>query len=395
MKQFLTLAIALFSIHSFSQTWTQNHDFNGGDRFGVSYFSLEGDAYLMGGLKQSGGGTYIAYDDLWRYDKVEDNWVPLADYPGGNRYGGFTFVIGDTVYIGLGANQFGTFSNTVWSYNTVDGWEEVASFPGHERVYPFAFSASGNGYVGGGSGAEFLADLWEYNAALDVWVSKADYPGGGRVGQVMFSIADKGYVGLGDDGSFYYNDFYSYNPEIDAWNALSDFDGENRSFAANTVVGDNGYMLGGEDFSGSYTNEMWQYNATDDVWSESHDFTDVSRRYGALYSIDDIFYYGVGQDGASDTDVRMDFWQYNGSIGIGEYLAEEGFALYPNPFRNQLNIILNSSSEIVNIKIYNNLMQTIYSGIDSSIDTESWDSSVYYIQIETSKGVINRKVIKI
>ncbi len=394
MKTYLTLAIALFSIHTFSQTWTQNNDFNGGARLGVSYFSLEGDAYLMGGLKQS-DGTYIAYDDLWRYDKAEDNWDALEDKPGGNIYGAFTFVLGDTVYIGLGANQFGTYSNEVWSYNTVDGWQEVAGFPGHERVYPFSFSASGKGYVGGGAGTEYLSDLWEYNPILDEWTGKTDYPGGANVGQVAFSIADLGYVGLGDNGSFYFNDFYAYNPETNAWTTLSSFDGENRAFAGSTVNGGVGYMLGGESASGGYTNEMWEYNATDDVWSESHNFTDVSRRYGALYSIDDIFYYGVGQDGLSDTEVRMDFWQYDATAGTEEYLSEEGFDLYPNPFTNQLNIILHSSSDIVNIKVYNNLMQTIYDGTDSSINTENWNSSVYFVQIETSKGMINRKIVKV
>ncbi|NOQ72509.1 MAG: T9SS type A sorting domain-containing protein [Crocinitomix sp.] len=395
MKNLILFVLLAISAGSFEQEWNENDQFDGGSgRFGMSYFTLEGEAFLMGGLMQS-GVSYIAYDDLQKYDESTDTWELLADYPGGNLYGGFTFVIGNTAYIGLGANQDGTFNNEVWSFSTIDGWNSVSDFPGTLRVFPFSFSTLGNGYIGGGSSPELLTDLWGYDPITDVWTAKEDYPGGGKVGQVSFSIADKGYVGLGDDGSFYYNDFYEYDPLINAWFAKASFSGVNRSFAARTIADNNGYILGGEDVGGGFTGDMWKYAPVSNVWSPYFNFTGTPRRNGVLFFLGNTFYYGMGQFGFSDTQVLGDFWEYQSDIAAN--LDEDHHAtevpVYPNPFENYFEVITNTSSKF-NIRVYNTLMQEVYIGNELIINTADWKPSVYYLQIETDEGIISKMIVK-
>ncbi len=386
--------LLFFSIQSYAQVWIEKNQFEGGGRFGVSYFTLEEDAYLLGGIKQS-GDNYIAYNELWKYDRIADTWIELENYPGGNIYGAFTFVIDDTVYIGLGADQTGTYSNQAWSYNSTTGWQAITSFSGSSRVYPFSFSSNGKGYVGSGSGSNLYMDLWEYNPTLDSWIAKNDYPGGARVGQVAFSINGKGYVGLGDDGVNFLNDFYEYNPETDEWISKSSFTGENRSFSACTVANGNGYILGGESVLGNFTNQMWFYNPNSNSWEQSSDFTDVSRRYGALFSLGGTFYYGIGQYGYNDSQVKTDFWEYDSTVNIDE-IDHLSFNVYPNPISDQLNISINlPSSESFNVVIYNGHMQKVHSGTELNINTENWSNGLYHIQIETNKGILSTRIIKV
>lgn len=393
MKQFLLFSTLLFSICIQAQVWTQNNNFNGGKRFAVSYFTLEGQAYLMGGIKLQ-GSNYIAYDDLSRYDVVNDNWESLPDYPGGNIYGAFTFVIEDTVYIGLGANQFGTYSSEAWSYNTMVGWQQIANFPGSQRVYPFSFSATDKGYIGSGWGNNIYSDLWEYNPATDTWSAKSDYPGGGRVGQAAFSTDNAGYVGLGDDGSDYYNDFYEYNPTMDTWTTKASFTGSNRSFSSNIVIDNKGYILGGESVSGGFTNEMWTYNKGTNTWSSAYNFSATARRHGALYFLDGIFYYGLGQYTFNDSQVNDDFWQYTGVVSAQETDIKSQEEVYPNPFSNQLNIPLFNNVALINIKIYNAQLQEVYNGDESQINTNHLQNGIYYLILETSNGIFTKKIIK-
>ena len=46
---------------SFAQEWNERNDFTGGNRYGMSYFSLYGDAYMLGGFEQDGGDFYYAW----------------------------------------------------------------------------------------------------------------------------------------------------------------------------------------------------------------------------------------------------------------------------------------------------------------------------------------------
>ena len=70
-------------------------------------------------------------------------------------------------------------------------------------------------------------------------------------------------------------------------------------------------------------------------------------------------------------------------------------AIYPNPATNILNI--NSNSNVSNVKVLNYLGQTIdninVAGMEVTINTSNYDAGIYFIQIETEKGISTQKIV--
>ena len=124
------------------------------------------------------------------------------------------------------------------------------------------------------------------------------------------------------------------------------------------------------------------------VWDQSEDIeiTDYvcifSNPYGDAY-VGDVF-----PDGEPYSIVTIDF-----PLGINENPIK--IAIYPNPVTNILNI--NSNSNVSNIKIINYLGQSIdninVSGNEVTINTENYDAGIYFIQIETEKGISTQKIV--
>ncbi len=84
---------------------------------------------------------------------------------------------------------------------------------------------------------------------------------------------------------------------------------------------------------------------------------------------------------------------FEGPDGIKE--NEINVSIYPNPATNTLNI--NADTEVTNIKVLNYIGQTInmfnVSGNEVTINTSTYDSGIYFIQIETEKGISTQKIV--
>lgn len=389
----ITLTLTCFTI-GFAQQWTELNNFPGDARSAFSSFSIENKGYVVGGYISS-SGNYAAYNGMWEFNPTDLSWKKISNYPGGGVYGAFSFVIGSTVYIGLGADETGTGFSSCWSYNKIDGWNPIADFPSTKRVYTFSFTAGGKGYVGGGYSptGSLLNDMWEYDPATDKWTKKANYPGGGRIGLAAFSINEKGYVGMGDDNNNYFDDFYEYNPINNMWTAKASFPGSNRAFSANVTVDNSGYLLGGESNIGSMTNEMWKYDVINNTWTSSYDFTGTERRHGGLFFINGSFYYTAGQYSFSDDEMLTDFWALNAGLVGEKTITQADVTIYPVPFNNTITISAPNAT-INTVTIYNSAMQAIYTGIETSINTQNWTAGIYYVKITTAQGTSTQKVIK-
>jgi hypothetical protein len=78
----------------------------------------------------------------------------------------------------------------------------------------------------------------------------------------------------------------------------------------------------------------------------------------------------------------------------GATLTEE-LVVYPNPANDILNI--NSNTLVSNVKVMNYLGQTIdninVTGMAVTINTSTYDAGIYFIQIETEKGISTQKII--
>ncbi|MBI9039421.1 MAG: T9SS type A sorting domain-containing protein [Bacteroidales bacterium] len=76
-------------------------------------------------------------------------------------------------------------------------------------------------------------------------------------------------------------------------------------------------------------------------------------------------------------------------------LAEETLSVYPNPASDLLNI--NSNNKILNVKILNYTGQFLteykFSNNEITINTSDYNSGIYFIQIETIKGISMKKLV--
>ena len=85
-------------------------------------------------------------------------------------------------------------------------------------------------------------------------------------------------------------------------------------------------------------------------------------------------------------------------VGVSEVVAKDinDVLVYPNPATNQFTIE-NSQLRINSIHIYNVLGELVLERIANSekvIDVSSWNDGVYFVEVETEKGVVRRKVVK-
>jgi hypothetical protein len=69
------------------------------------------------------------------------------------------------------------------------------------------------------------------------------------------------------------------------------------------------------------------------------------------------------------------------------------FSLNPNPAKNQFNVTLGEGLQLQNINIYNNLGQFILSTKDTTVNTSSLNSGMYFVEIETNSGKATKKLI--
>ncbi len=78
-----------------------------------------------------------------------------------------------------------------------------------------------------------------------------------------------------------------------------------------------------------------------------------------------------------------------------ERLIEETLSVYPNPASDLLNI--NSNNQILNVKILNYTGQIVadnnFNNKEVIINTSVFNSGIYFIQIETVKGISTKKVV--
>ena len=224
------ISLILAPLACFAQ-WSQIESFPGGKRFGAMSFTLDNEAYIVGGITQIGAG-YKVYQGVWKFNPQQGDWDSLGVYPAGPVYGGISFVQGDTAYIGLGADEGGNRSADLWAFSPkTNTWTKKKQFPGETRNFAFSFVTETFAYIGGGhSGTAYLGDFWRFDPGMNTWKSMNNYGGKGRVGQMAFSLKGTGFVGGGDDGTNFYDDFYEYDEANDKWLTKASFPGSNRSF---------------------------------------------------------------------------------------------------------------------------------------------------------------------
>jgi len=70
---------------------------------------------------------------------------------------------------------------------------------------------------------------------------------------------------------------------------------------------------------------------------------------------------------------------------------------FPNPFSNALKVVIENES-IVNIKVYNNLGQIVFSSLNINksitINTEEWTKGLYMLEVNNGETISVKKLVK-
>ena len=84
MRKFLFFV--LFPFILFSQNWTTSSNFIGDGRHHPITFANDNYGFVV-------SGSYL--NDVFKYDKINDTWIQLSDFPGSGRGYSYGVSIGD------------------------------------------------------------------------------------------------------------------------------------------------------------------------------------------------------------------------------------------------------------------------------------------------------------
>ena len=121
----------------------------------------------------------------------------------------------------------------------------------------------------------------------------------------------------------------------------------NRDAAMSFTIGNYGFCGGG----GEYQDDFWKYNPTTNTWKQLANIPGVNkgRGYAVGVSVGKYAYVGFGQDSASQTAVKRDWWRYDTATNTWTQKAS-----LPSYSRDA------AGSFVLNGKIY------VFGGVDSA-----------------------------
>jgi len=96
-----------------------------------------------------------------------------------------------------------------------------------------------------------------------------------------------------------------------------------------------------------------------------------------------------------DPDYHLISRNNNVVLGTEDFTLDQQLVLYPNPTSGFINLEKPASINVQNINIYNTLGQMLYSEkYSESIDVSKFSKGVLFFKIETSEGIINKRIVK-
>ena len=82
-------------------------------------------------------------------------------------------------------------------------------------------------------------------------------------------------------------------------------------------------------------------------------------------------------------------------LGIDKNILDDAVVLYPNPVSTMLNIKKPETIIVDHIRIYNVLGQPVYiSGWTHTIDLSALPSGLFFVELQTIMGNINKSLLK-
>jgi N-acetylneuraminic acid mutarotase len=190
--------------------------------------------------------TAFLFALLFLKPMAAQNWERLPDFPGVPRDDGAGVTVGNTSFVGLGANNFFGYMSDWWRYHHPTGrWDSMPELPGPPMQYAGSIAWQNQvilfgGYLEGGGVSD---RLYIFDAQTLRWAPPKKLPMGGRFAPLVVSLGQQVVFGMGSDGISCLDDLWLYNPLHDSWEFLTRFPGDSRqqmnvfSFGNKLVVG--------------------------------------------------------------------------------------------------------------------------------------------------------------
>lgn len=280
-----------------ANVWSQVAPFEGGLRSGGISFALKDMGYYGLG-KSSSYGEETYYNDLWKYDPVDDSWKQLADFPSIGLDMAVSFVIGDTAYVTLGRYydiSINGYNTSTYAYDvTNDTWKKMQSFPEVGRTGSVSFEANGKGYVVGGYKERdaYTNEVWCYDPKANAWTQKNNFPVA-LTGCYTFTLNGVVYVGGGYNlkNKITNTNLYKYNIATDSWEVA--YTGcEELIYSSGFSAGDKCYVAGGEREIGKESSFL-SFDGTE--WATMGSFGEV-RKKSSSFVLNGSFYLICGEN---------------------------------------------------------------------------------------------------
>lgn len=367
-------------------------------RANVIGFSHNGYGYVTTG--NINGSSSL--EDFWKYDPLNQYWIPLPDFPGGGRKNAMSFVIGNSAYVGVGTTGQSQ-RRDMYKYDLLNNqWSSLNDYPGNAMRLPFHASCNGKAYVGGGvtvigGNNQLYRDFYEYDPLNDSWRKLADLPFGVRSSGISFTIRDTVYYGLGYDGTQSYNDLWAYSVKDSTWSQKASFPGQGRvrAVASSTNLG-KAIAGGGFTLNSTYLGDYYVYDSAIDQWTSiNNNFSDSARATSAMFAINNsVFVYG-GATNNGNTYLG-DLWQYDLTVTGLSYINDKNIdelSLYPNPSQGLFYTDKKESGLVRVFTLAGKLVHEEQLSQKGTIDLRYLDPSAYLYFIVRNSSIERGKIV--
>lgn len=320
--------------------WIAKDSINGQPRSAACSFVVEGEAFTMTGLDESGFRRKMYSYSYWVNDWDDESALGGLNGSGLSRGSASSFSIGDKGFICLGQGDTNPYFKDLWEYNPdTQVWTQMADFIGSPRRSAVSFTINLLGYVGTGKDETgYKKDMYSYNSSTNTWTQLNDFAGTARKEAVGFSMGDQAYIGTGDDGVMK-KDFWQYQVATDTWIQKADLPGAARKGAVGWGIFPTGFICTGEDINFNYSKDLWEYNYFTDSWIQRADFPGPGRSNATAFVLQGNAFVGSGYDGIFYDDL----FSYQRIVGLESNQLTEVPVIYPNPIQQEFHVKVDPS----------------------------------------------------
>jgi len=172
-----------------------------------------------------------------------------------------------------------------------------------------------------------------------------------------------------------------------------------------------GYYVSAYPVFWPYVSYILKTKATgDSIWYHTY-MQDSLSLNSFFYDIESTIDNGFVICGSADAPVDQQYWiiktdsmgcynstcKFEDVTRVNEIKESETITIYPNPATNE--IMLTTNQQLKTIHIYNVLGEEVLkleriANSQKAIDISTWNAGVYFVEVETEKGIVRKKVVK-